>query len=642
LFGTTFGGIVAKFRSSMAKRSKKKSAPARLVPAEDGTKSTAEVLAPSGLMTFLRAAVIIGVGLWIYSPAFHGDWLWDDDWYITNQPLLHDLSGLGKFWFQPGSWVEYYPIEETLLWIEWHLFGTDTLGYHLVTVALHLIDALLVWRLLHKLGLRKAWLGGLIFAVHPACVDSVAWIVETKNTLSLLPFLLAMGAWIDYEERHSPQDYILALALFLVAMLCKITMAPFPFIILLYAWWKRRRIAWSDVTASAPFLAVSLVLSWLTIACGAWYNQNMHRISDGVPVVTYPGRVALAGQSLAAYFAHCFWPVHLLPVYPQWRVDPSAPLQFLPWLVFAGVLYFLWRKRAGWGRHVLLGLGFFVILLAPFLGFTIVSYMDFTWIMDHFLYIPLIGTIGLVIAALGSIEDQVPAASRPALTGLTTALIALLAFESRGYAVAYTDEATLWGYTVEHNSQNWMAQDNLAKALLLLNRPHEAVPHFEVALQLRPNRSQTHLNFGRALVQMDLVDQGIGEYDRALRLNPTDPDVYNQKGVALLQSGRIPEALAQFDQATKLRPNYATALNNRGIALAQTGRLAEALESFNAALRIAPDDVSSLDNLGSALLQSGRASDARTVFQHALQVDPADPKAQESLEKLQSGTGAKP
>jgi len=116
--------------------------------------------------------LITGTTFWIYWPALRGGFLWDDGWYITTNSLLHDWAGLWKFWFQPGSWVEYYPIHETVLWLEWQLWGNDTLGYHLTNVILHILNALLVWHLFSKFGIRLAWLGGLIFAVHPVQVDT--------------------------------------------------------------------------------------------------------------------------------------------------------------------------------------------------------------------------------------------------------------------------------------------------------------------------------------------------------------------------------------------------------------------------------------------------------------------------------------
>jgi hypothetical protein len=199
---------------------------------------TSEFVLPEWKLMLIHAAIIVAAGLWIYWPALNGDWLWDDTMYVSQNPLLNDPAHLWKTWFQPGRFIEYYPIEQTVQWVQWQLWGNYTLGYHLTNLGLHLLSAFLVWRLLGKLGLQFAWLGGLIFAIHPMMVESVAWISELKNTLSLPPFLLAMCAWIDYEERGRRNDYLRALAFFLVSMLCKIGVAPFPVIILLYAWWK--------------------------------------------------------------------------------------------------------------------------------------------------------------------------------------------------------------------------------------------------------------------------------------------------------------------------------------------------------------------------------------------------------------------
>lgn len=509
----------------MAKRSKHQ-------PASDASPEaplfSGEVVQSDWLMVLLRAALIIGAGSWVYSPVFHGDWIWDDDWYITSNPLLRDPSSLWKFWFQPGVWVEYYPIDETVLWIEWHWFGTDTLGYHLVTISLHLLDALLVWRLLGKLGVSKAWLGGLIFAVHPACVDSVAWIVEIKNTLSLAPFLLAMSAWVDFEERRAPRAYILALVFFTTALLTKISATPFPLVILLYAWWKRGRIAWGDLAASAPFFAVSLALGTLSISSVPLYYQSIGQVAEPNPIIAWPSRLVLAGQSLGVYFAHCVWPVNLRPIYPKWPVDPSSPIQFLPILLVAMAFVFLWQKRATWGRHGLLGLGFFIIFLGPFLGFMPVSYMNFTWVMDHLLYIAIIGPIGLVAAAIGNIETRLPANARITVTASVTALVALLAFEAHAYATAYINGATLWSNTVALDPGSYLA----------------------------------HYNLGNALIRSGSVEEAIEQYQQALALKPDYDTAHNNLGVALIKSGRAAEAEKEFEAAVQISPYYPEAQAN--------------------------------------------------------------------------------
>ncbi len=222
------------------------------------------------------------LGFLIYSPSLLGDWLWDDEADISHNLITQSPNGLWSIWFQPGTQVDYYPIKASVQWIQWHLWRNDMLGYHLTNVVLHIVNALLVWRLFNRLNLRLAWLGGLIFLIHPANVESVAWIAELKNTLSMTPFLLAMTAYIDYEESHRARDYWLALGLFLAAMLTKTSMVMFPVVILLYVWWKRGRIRGSDLWHSAPFFAVSLLLGLVTVEVGHWYDIIHAQVSNPV------------------------------------------------------------------------------------------------------------------------------------------------------------------------------------------------------------------------------------------------------------------------------------------------------------------------------------------------------------------------
>lgn len=399
--------------------------------------------------------MIVMIGWWIYEPVLHGGWLWDDNFYLTQNPLIGDPSRWWKAWCLPGSFIEYYPVTETVRWMQWHLWGLNPFGYHVTNLVLHLISALLVWRLFAKLGLRLAWVGGLIFVLHPVQVESVAWIAELKNTLSLPPFLLAMCAWIDFERDHRDRDYFLALVFFLLAMLCKITAAPFPLVILLYAWWKHGRLEKTDFRTSAPFFLVSLVLGMTTLWTGTTFAQ-VHGMQDmTVPLGGFFSRVALAGQTLSFYLLKCFLPLGLLPLYPQWQVDPPTLAQFLPWPVLGGVMSWLWWQRKGWGRHALLGLGFFILMLLPFLGFNVISYMHYTWVMDHFLYIPIIGLIGLVVAALEKINLYLPLPGRISGGIVLAIALGLLALVSRGYAGIFVDQETLWAYTLQHNPKAW-------------------------------------------------------------------------------------------------------------------------------------------------------------------------------------------
>ncbi|MCE0484723.1 MAG: hypothetical protein LV479_10860 [Methylacidiphilales bacterium] len=404
----------------------------------------------------LQIAIILLAGFWVFSPALHGNWLWDDDRYFTANPLLNDPARLWKLWFASGSLDEYYPVLGTIQWFQWRLWGTDTFGYHFTNILFHLLCALLLWRLFHQLGLRFAWLGGLIFAVHPMTVESVAWIAELKNTHSLLPLLIAACFYLDYDDCRSdnPQRalrcYRAALVFFLIALLCKISVAPFPLALLLHAWWKRNRLDGHDLRAALPFFILSLILGLLAI----WVAHRYYQLHPQPPVIATPasplGQIAFAGVAAAFFLSHAVWPVALLPIYSPWPIDPLTITQLIPGLILLIVLASCWIWRKSWGRHVLFGLGFFLIFLAPDVCLLLAKYPALVWSLDHLGYIALIGIIGLAVAGLQKLADSLPLL-RPLLYVIATAVVISLAFESRGYASLFVDQKTLWIYTLEHN-----------------------------------------------------------------------------------------------------------------------------------------------------------------------------------------------
>jgi hypothetical protein len=203
-------------------------------------------------------------GIWIYWSAFHGAWVWDDLDLIPHDENLRNLHGLRNIWCStPIS--NYWPLTWTLLWIEWHIWGEHPFAYHLINFALHLACAFLVWRALSKMGLRWSWLAALIFAIHPLAVESVAWISETKNTLSLMFFLLSLISYINFDNTQNRVRYLLSLLCYLLALLSKTSVVMLPAILLLYNWWKGKRISWRVAGTLMPFVAIGLVLGSITL-----------------------------------------------------------------------------------------------------------------------------------------------------------------------------------------------------------------------------------------------------------------------------------------------------------------------------------------------------------------------------------------
>jgi tetratricopeptide (TPR) repeat protein len=628
----------------------------------------------------LKGLLLVGAVFLIYASSLHGTWIGDDSWYIAYNPLMHDPDRLWKAWFAPGSWVEFYPIEETVQWVQWQLWHDDTLGYHLTNVLLHLTSSFLVWYLLSKFGLRLAWLGALLFAIHPEVVDSVGEIVELKNTLSLPPYLLAMCLYIDYENTKSGRCYLWSLASFLVAMLCKITAAPFPLVILLYVWWKRGRIGWSDVKSSLPFFAVSLALGMTTVWSGEIYAAQLHQTSHGIsPLGGFFFRLALAGQIISFYFSRCFLPINPVPIYPKWTVDPSHLLQFTPWPVFGLAVGWLWTKRRTWGRHALFGLGFFLAGLTPFLGFNTISYMQATWTLDHMLYIPIIGLIGLVVAGLAGIDAQTPTAIRPWSRGGLAVIFALLIFQSYSYAGQFLGEETLAAYNLRFNPGDGGLHNNYGAALAKRQDFTDAFDQFRVALQIDPHFANAEANLGNvyndtgqipeamAAYQRALVDEpnfgpvhlkladldvkigrypeAIDHYQQVIRLDHDTPLVQLKLGMALCVVGKVDEGIRHFRQVIALQPNSPIAEYSLANALCQTGHFAEGIEHYRRVIDLQPDYADAHNNLGSALFQQGNAPEAQAEFERALALNPNFVDARNNLqqvEKLQSANPAPP
>jgi tetratricopeptide (TPR) repeat protein len=585
------------------------------------------------MKNLLRLVLIAATGWWVYSPVLHGHWLWDDDRYITDNPLLREPGGLAKIWLSPTA-VNYFPVTSTVQWLQWRAWGDNPFGYHGTNVALHLLSALLLWRLLRRLGVSHAWLGGWLWVAHPIAVESVAWISELKNTLALAFLLLAMLAYVEYdlraaESRSRRQFYLASLGCFMLAMLSKSLVAMFPLVILLYAWWRRRKVTTGDVRSSAPFFAVSLVLGVVTILL------EQRAIGVGGAAIGGPlSRLACAGLALTFYLSKCTLPFGLLPIYPRWSVDPPSLLQFLPWLPLAGLLGLLWSKRSSWGRHALLGVGFFLLLLVPVVGFAPMAYQRISWVADHFAYLALPGLVGLAAAGLGALPSRIVPGKAWMVFVAAAFLCVGFAAESRRCARRFTDGKTLWTYALEHNPNSWMVHSNLGVERMKEGDATAAMAQFTEALRLDPVAPEAHANLGVALANLGRWPEAIAEGETAVRLAPgyglgrdklaeirtragAVADTWFNQGNALAQSGRLEEAVADFERALQLVPSFPEAQTNLGNVLFSLHRLPEAVDHYQAAIGLKPDYADAHYNLGIALRALGRAPEASAELETA-------------------------
>ena len=566
-----------------------------------------------------RALALALICLWVYHPCLHGTWLWDDGLEVARNPMVRSTGGWWQAWVHPQG-MDYFPLKGTFQWVEWHLWGDDPFGYHVAGVALHVAGALLLWRLLLALGCPAAFVGGLLFAVHPLAVESVAWISELKNTLSLPPLLLAAIAAVRFDSGGRRRDQVLALFWFIAALLCKTSVVMLPFRILLLAWWRRGRIGARDLAAAAPFLAAAAALGLVTV----WFQSTRAIGIAGTPQPLL-GRLAQAGWSIAEYARSFAWPSGLSPVYPP---GPAGWAALLPWLGLAAVLGALWARRAGWGRHGLLGAGWYLLNLAPVLGLVPMAYSRVSPRADHLAYLPMAGLAGLAAAALGSAQRRIAGraggarGARLPLAVIAGLALGALAIESHSLAARYVDSRALWSFAVERNPGAWLARNNLGRELLEEGRAGAAEEQFRAAIAAQPDSPEAHANLGNALEAQGRDAEARAQYGAALAIDPGFAGAHYDLGLALLRSRSMAAAAEQFQEAVRLDPGHAQALNGLGLALAGQGRPDEAMARYEEAIRVEPGLAEAHLNLGNALFRKGRTLEAVGEYREAIRLRP--------------------
>jgi tetratricopeptide (TPR) repeat protein len=590
---------------------------------------------------FLVAATMIA-----YLPVWHAGFIWDDDYYVTNNLMLHSLDGLRQIWFEPGATVQYYPLTFTTFWVEYHLWGLNPLGYHLINVLLHSCNAILLWLILRKMDVRGAWLAAGIFALHPVCVESVAWVTERKNTLSGLFYLgsilVALKFWLPDEtplESHmtgchkastaslgSWKFYWLAFVFYVCALCSKTTTLPLPAVILLLVWWKRARVIWQDVYPLGPFLAVGTAMGLITM-----HVEKHLGAAGNEQGLTWLQGCLLAGRDVWFYLGKLFWPHPLISIYPRWTIQISEWTAYVPVLALVAGLSILWWKRNSWGRPPLVAVLYFVALLFLVLGFFNVSYFRYSFVADHFQYLAGIGPLALAAAgimmALGVFRKR-NLWLKPVFCGTLLLTLGVLTWRQ---CRIYADAETLWRTTLDRNSACWLAHNNLGDALLQRGDVDGAITHLQKALQFKPDNARAHYNFGNALFEKGDVDEAITHYQEALQFKPDFAEAHNNLGNALFQKGNMGEAITHLQQALQFKPDFAEAHNNLGNILLQRGKTDDAIAHFQRAIAIQPDYAAAHYNLGTALFQKGQMDEAIVQFQRALAIQPDYAKALNNL-----------
>ncbi|HEX9639991.1 MAG TPA: tetratricopeptide repeat protein, partial [Candidatus Krumholzibacteria bacterium] len=554
------------------------------------------MLSPTGgasdRSTIQRFVAIVILTLVSYAPVSRAGFIWDDDAYLTANPLMESAGGLWRIWTEPQASPQYYPLVFSSFWLEQRLWGQSALGYHLVNVLLHAFSACLVWRILAGYSVPGAYLTALVFAVHPIHVESVAWISERKNVLSGTCYLAALLCFSRYAglggHRASGTGdrrlYWVAWVAFLGALFSKTVTSSLPLVILLICWWQRRS-AWRWVVELVPFFAVGAVLGLHTATL-----EKYHVGASGPEwALSFLQRTLIAGRVFWFYLEKLLWPADLSFVYPRWQIDASQPLAYLYPAATVAVVWLLWMFRGSFGRGPLTSALFYIVTLAPASGFFDVYPMQFSFVADHFQYLASLGPSAILCCLLVR-GMSVTAQARRVAVAFGAALLSALAIATWQRAVVFQDEERLWRHALAVNPDAWMAANNLGGLLLRKGRAGEAVPWLERSTASAPRRTDSHNNLGLALMRAGDSERAIVVYRKTLELDPSHQAARYNLAIALAAEGDLARAQFHLEWVVRRNARDSGALRDLGRVLALRGRIREATSALEKAVALAPDD----------------------------------------------------
>lgn len=591
--------------------------------------------------TALVAALLVVATVAAYATVRQCDFIsLDDPDYVTHNPMVaQGLSWNGVVTaFTTGHAANYHPLTWISHMVDVEFYGLRPAGHHLTNLLLHLGATLLLFAFLARTT-AAVWASGVaaaLFALHPAHVESVAWIAERKDVLSTLLAMAAIWAYRGYALRPSP-GRLTGVALLLAAgLLAKPMLVSLPLLLLLLDYWPLRRpltlrLVWEKLPLFG-LAAASCVVTFIAQSSGGAV-QNLR-----IPLAI---RLDNAVVSYVRYLGTFLWPVDLSLLYPHpyttgepWSRATVVGCGLLLLLTTAGVVAL--RDR----RHLVVGWLWYLCALVPVIGVVQVGVQAMA---DRYTYLPFIGIGIACVWEVQSHLEQRPAL-RPAVAGVASVLLVVLALLTARQVGGWRDSATLYERSLAATPKSWALHNNLGNTYYRLGRYDRAIGEFETILRdagrfltLMPeHREEAHYNLGLCYQEQGDLDAAATHYQQAIALNPANLDAVSNLGLVYLAAGKLLQAQQQLEWVVQVQPGYPPGLYNLAEVYRAANQTMRATTYYERFLRLRPDYPPAFARLGDCYERLGRLPEAVAAYRRAAALDPTDPDTQAALHRLQS------
>lgn len=570
--------------------------------------------------------LLIFITLLVYSQVREFDFIvWDDPLYVTAN--IHIQTGFHwesiRWAFTTHHGALWHPLTWLSHMLDYRLYGLSPAGHHLTNLFWHLLNGLLLFRILQSMTgeIWPSFLVALLFAVHPLRAESVAWVTERKDVMSTFFWLLTTWFYLRYVRAPILKNYIPVAVSMGLGLMVKPMLVTLPFALMLLDFWPLRRAqtyhSWIPLLREKIPLFVLVLLS-IILAIWAQHSATSLFPFDVKPL---PLRIGNAVVSYVTYLYKSFWPAGLSVVYPYadsfplWKLGAAS-------IVLGGCSWFACRFRQRF-PYVLIGWLWFLGTLVPVIGIVQAGAVAMA---DRFTYIP---SIGLFIIIAWGIKDflSIHPSYRWGLVLACISAVIVLSALCHIQVQHWKDSITLFQHALNVQEDNFLAHGCLGAAFIQQGNPEQAEKHLRRALEINPGYPEALNDLGTILTDAGKYQEAILHFSNALTLNPNYAEAHNNLALTLTYMNRFPEAIEHYKIAIALNPRSSNALNNLGAALAQQGRFEDAKPYFLQALMIQPGYDEAYNNLGLLYYQQQDYANSKAYFESGLSYNSNNPKA---------------
>jgi protein O-mannosyl-transferase len=609
----------------------------------------------------------------------------DDNFNVTdNSNVSSGLSVKNVLWAlkfsSRGDLHYWHPLTSITHMIDCHLYKLKPAGHHASNILLHIFNTLLLYFFLMKTtGARwKSAFVSALFALHPLTAETVVWISERKNLLSTLFFLLSMIAYSNYAKTKTTSNYLLVFLFMLLGLLSKPILVILPCVFFLMDIWPLRRVSVITISTETghnkqngawlkclknfnhiyflfiekiPLFALSLFWSYIA-------SLSMKRIGASIPLEAVPMslRAANAIVSYSKYLLKMLWPFDLGIYYPFPQTMP--PL----WQIFFSglfVLFISFLAVTSINKRPWITVGWFWYLGTLFPAIGIMQNGLWPELADRWTYIPSIGIYIIIVWELNKLRYTF-STNKQIFNFAYIVFIVLFATLTYNQCYYWRDNISLFQRTAEVTTNNYVALENSAAALIAQNKPDEALKYLKKSIEIRPDNiialnmlgdlyynraeyekalvqykkiieivpksSKTYVSLGSIAYKKGEQTQSLNYYRKAIKFDPRNYNAYHDIGVIFSSQGDIKRAILYFRMAIALRSDLPEFHNSIGSAYEKNNDLNHAITHFQKALSLKHDYVDAHNNLGSALLKKKKIHQAFLHFSKAFEIEKENSK----------------